>query len=163
MTILSDFIVAEPAEAEEIMAANGEHAEQWTVYELKNVMPEDIAPLHFVLSEENPFAPPSSTEVAVDYEKPFENALEEFSAFPLLANDGDGRVLLELPESLTRELAAIENAGEVAVKWFQFMSLQMTLQKHYNSTQFKVMVEKLQKIARSAVDQRKSLLLWICG
>jgi len=164
MVCLSDFIVANAIDADAILLAKGEHGETWPVFETKNLTPEDLAPLYFLLSDQNAFAPPLSSEVAPDYDRPFENALEEFSAFLLLADDGQGKVVLEIPLQLTQELAGLTatDLPEIAWNWSNFKSLSMNFQTFYDVKETQVILEKLQKIARLAVDRKSSLLLWIC-
>ena len=156
MGILSDFIVADPTDAGAIDAATDRA--RWPTYQSKGFTQLEVAYLHFLLAGADPHAPTSPPKVVVN---PFTKReatvsvlvayLDEFTC--LLQTEGSW--VHRLPEALVAEIATATNLASIAEAWAGCEELHGAEPKSLRD----VLIE-LQRLARLAKAEKKSLLLW---
>lgn len=155
MGILSDFLVADPSEANEVQGT-ADHR-RWPVQQSNGFTVLEVAWLHFAITGEDADAAAIPRRVVTN---PFTkreqvvSALAQYSDFPCLADTGESW-LHRLPDGLVDELADLTDLSSVAERWASCEELQGA----ESATLANVLVE-LQRLARLARSSKKALLLW---
>jgi hypothetical protein len=156
MGILSDLVVADRAEAAAIGASVGR--ESWPSLESKGFTVLEVGLLHFVLTGQDPDAPanpPTSVKSRFDgKEHPVTLGSKYTADFECLYDHRESWVH-EVPASLVDELAKATRLKEVASKWAEFEELEGG-----DPEDLAGVLAELQRLARLARAQEKSLLLW---
>jgi hypothetical protein len=156
MGLLSDFVVADRSEAEAV--ATTLDRKRWPSLQSKGFTPLEVGFLHFVLTGEDPHAavsPPRFVkDPATGEELPIPVCVAYIDNFTCL----DDRVeawVHELPASLVGELADASGLDAAAARWAEFEELEGADPEDLGA----VLVD-LQRLARLAREQKKTLLLW---
>ena len=155
MGILSDFLVADPSEANAV-EGSADH-QRWPVLQSNGFTVLEVAWLHFVITGEDGDAPAVPRRVVSN---PFTkreqvvSALAQYSDFPCLVDTGESW-LHRLPDGLVDELADATDLSSIAERWASCEELQGA-----ESATLASVLAELQRLARMARSSKKALLLW---
>jgi hypothetical protein len=142
---LSDVLVADVSEAEAICDARGSHFSQWPCIQAKGLENTFFAALWKAL-----------TDGACG-----ESLFRCDEEHVLHSVDGGEMLVIHLPDDLRNRIASINTGeiSEVAARWAEDEELQSENVDAESANQY---LAELVDLARRAVQENKSLLLWIC-
>jgi hypothetical protein len=146
MGVLSDIVVADPADAAAINAAEGAHLERWPCLESKDIDPVKLGTLWQILSGGSPGD--------VD-------AVSAYMLDTILDQPGDsGPWVFLVPEPLTSALAALDDAAQAPVARAWAATEEFVLGR-WQVDDVRDYLRELTARARAAREAGKSLLLWM--
>jgi hypothetical protein len=156
MGILSDFVVADRAEAAAV--ATTVDRKRWPCLQSKGITILEVGLLHFALTGEDPRAPVSPPQFVKNPFTGKELAVSVGTAyldqFTCLEDHGEAWVH-EVPASLVGELADVASVDGIAARWVEFEELENVPPKAVRAT-----LVELRRLAQLARGQEKTLLLW---
>ena len=156
MGILSDFVVADRSEAAAV--ADTVRRDRWPSLELKGFTHLEVGLLHFALTGADPDVPVSPPRFVKNpftkREMPVTVGTAYVDGFTRLQDRGEAWVY-EVPLSLVAELADTASPKEVAIRWAASEEL-----RGARPADLEAILIQLQRLARLAIEQNKSLLLW---
>jgi hypothetical protein len=156
MGILSDFVVADAAEADAVGGTLDRR--RWPLFQSSGFTVLEVAYLHFLLADEDPDAmasPPRSVRNPfTKREEPVLALADYISEFACLLDAGESWVH-KLPDGLVGELASATNLTAIAERWASCDALVGA----ESATLIGVLAE-LQRLARLAQSSQKAVLLW---
>ena len=143
---LSDLVVADVAEAEEVLAAST-HAPRWPALDSKGINEINLSILAFILKGES-----ADVDSVVAYSQQFTE----------LASGGeDGPWVFQLPQEFVSGLAAIQDSAlpTIADQWSKSEEMQAA---GANTSALIDTLTATRALASEAVANGKALLLWMC-
>jgi len=142
VSILTDFIVAAPSEAEAICADQNHH-NRWPCLQLKSLDNIKLSALLSVFGEQ------SDAEAL------------EGETFLIHCPSKEGPWVFHLPDVLTDHLSKLDSQTipSTAAQWAENEELQFD---GWSESDVEPVLEMLCDIARKAKSEQKSLLLWMC-
>lgn len=156
MGILSDFVVADRSEAAAV--ADAVRRDRWPSLEAKGFTNLQVGLLHFALTGADPNVPVSPPRFVKNpftkKDMPVTVGTAYLDGFALLQDSGEAWVH-EVPVSLVTELADAASLKEAAARWAGSEELRGAY-----PADLEAILIQLQRLARLALEQEKSLFLW---
>ncbi|HEY2516149.1 MAG TPA: hypothetical protein VGI39_35000 [Polyangiaceae bacterium] len=156
MGILSDFVVADRSEAAAV--ADAVRRDRWPSLQSKGFTLLELGLLHFALTGTDPDVPVSPPEFVKNpftkTEMPVTVGTAYLDEFTCLQDRGESWVH-EVPGPLVAELGNAASLKEAATRWARNEEL-----RGASTADLEVVLVQLQRLARLALEQKKSLLLW---
>jgi len=155
MSLLSDFVVADPSQAHAIGVSS---ERPWPTLQSKGFTVLEVALLHFALTDEDAEAHVNPRRFVRNAFTKKDQPVTAFAAYLegfRCLDQSEGWWVHELPAPLVEEVASADNLRAVAGKWAAFEELQGAEADHLAE-----LLAELQRLARLASAQGKSLLLW---
>lgn len=145
MAIYTDVIVADPSEAEAILAAGGQHSKRWDCLQAKSVDPVKLGTLSAILKNESP------DEIGL--------ALFMQDALLVQTSD-DGPWIYRIPNELVTALTLLDADAieQIAEHWAQTEEL---IADRWTTPDAEEYLADFTGRAKSARAKNKGLLLWV--
>lgn len=154
MGILSDFVVADRAEAEAI--ATTHDRTRWPLYRTKGITPLELAQLHFAITgaDGNAATGRSAVNPFTGARTPMRATTAFVATFECVLDEGESWIHV-VPEELVAELARVEDVDALVDVWGRSEALSRA-----EPGSLVEVVSELRRLARQARAERKPLLLW---